>query len=26
VIINEKIRSVGIEEYCKTARGRSRYP
>ena len=26
VMINEKIRAMGIEEYCKAARSRSRYP
>ena len=26
VMINEKIRSMGIEQYCEAARSRSRYP
>ena len=26
VMINEKIRAMGIEQYCEAARGRSRYP
>ncbi len=26
VRINEKIRAIGIEQYCEDARGRSRYP